>query len=280
MCNVVDSTVTRLTGDPFIPFIAAPFVLRINGVARTVSSFTDISTLVLATAPGDATNVPYEFEVTINDQLATFRLQKLIGADEENLSIWARYDGYWMHSLFAGGGKYRKLIIGSGEISGGVLARQLVAQANGDLTIGGDYDYEAIRVLNQAGAVNRLETQGATVGVNPAWRARGSDTNVGMGFDAKGTGSFTFTGGAFSRTLFQVFGSTTGTSWLGVGTSTTDGPALSANGAASNIDVRLSPKGTGRVWLGEWVTNADAVVNGYVWVKDSAGTLRKLATIA
>lgn len=278
-CSVSGATVTRLTGDPFIPFISSPFVLKINGTERAVLAFGSIDQYTLSSSPGDVTNVPFTYETVINDQLATFRLQKMVGADEENLSLYARHDGYWMHSLYAGSGQYRRLIIGSGESTPGTLARQLVVQKNGDLSLCGDYDYEAIRILNQTGAVNRLETQAALTGVAPAWRARGSDTNVGFGFDTKGSGNFNFSGNSFGNTLLQVFGSTTGTSWLGVATSTTDGPILSANGSASNIDIRLSPKGTGRVWIGAWESNADASVNGYFYVKDDTGTLRKAATI-
>lgn len=63
--------------------------------------------------------------------------------------------------------------------------------------------------------------------------------------------------------------------------STTGVPvALSAVGSDTNIDLALTPKGTGAVWLGAWTSNADAAVNGYITVKDSSGNVRKLATIA
>lgn len=281
-CKLLGNTVQRLTGDPFVPFVSDPsFVLKIDGVVRTVTSFVSIDQLTISTALVSA-NSTYDFELDINDQIVTFRLQKLVGGDEENLSFWVRYDGYWIHSLFAGQGKYRKVVLGAGERAPGDLARQIILQKNGDLTICGDYGYDAIRVLNQPGfAVNRFELQAPTTGFNPAWRARGSDSNVGMGFDTQGTGSFGFTCGSFARTVFQVFGSSNGTSWLAVGASNTGAPILSAQGAASILDVQLAPKGsTGRVWLGEWVSNVDAAVNGYVWVKDFTGVPRKLATIA
>jgi hypothetical protein len=57
-------------------------------------------------------------------------------------------------------------------------------------------------------------------------------------------------------------------------------PAFTAVGSDTNIDLELRPKGTGRVWIGAWTANADAVVNGYITVKDSTGTIRKIATIA
>jgi len=55
---------------------------------------------------------------------------------------------------------------------------------------------------------------------------------------------------------------------------------LEANGTDANIDIWINPKGTGVLRVGTWTSNADAAVNGYVTIKDSAGSTRKLATIA
>lgn len=55
---------------------------------------------------------------------------------------------------------------------------------------------------------------------------------------------------------------------------------FTAQGTDSNIDIELVPKGLGLVRLGPWAINTDVPVNGYVSVKDSSGTVRKLATIA
>lgn len=61
---------------------------------------------------------------------------------------------------------------------------------------------------------------------------------------------------------------------------TNGAPAFVAEGSDSNIDIELRPKGSGRVWIGEWTTNVDAPVNGYITVRDSTGITRKIATIA
>ncbi len=57
-------------------------------------------------------------------------------------------------------------------------------------------------------------------------------------------------------------------------------PILSAAGADTNIDLFLAAKGTGVVRFGTHTVNADAAITGYILVKDSAGTNRKLAIIA
>lgn len=55
---------------------------------------------------------------------------------------------------------------------------------------------------------------------------------------------------------------------------------VKARGGDTNIDLLLSPKGTGNVRIGTFTSNADAPVTGYITIKDAAGNLRKLAVIA
>lgn len=58
------------------------------------------------------------------------------------------------------------------------------------------------------------------------------------------------------------------------------GPQIGVAGSDTNIDLRLTGKNAGVVRFGTWTSNADAAVNGYITIKDYAGTTRKLATIA
>lgn len=54
--------------------------------------------------------------------------------------------------------------------------------------------------------------------------------------------------------------------------------AHSESGGNANLIARGA--GTGRFGFGTWTSNADAAVNGYVTIVDTAGNTRKLATIA
>jgi len=56
-------------------------------------------------------------------------------------------------------------------------------------------------------------------------------------------------------------------------------PEILAGGTDTNIDVRITPKGTGRVRFGTRSSTSDVAITGYIEVKDSAGTTRKLAVI-
>ena len=55
---------------------------------------------------------------------------------------------------------------------------------------------------------------------------------------------------------------------------------IAATGDDTNIDFKLTPKGTGLMQFGTHTVNADAPVVGYITIKDSGGTTRKLACIA
>lgn len=128
---------------------------------------------------------------------------------------------------------------------------------NGDLWHNGGQLY-----WRYAGETRRAVTHNQATGILP----------TSMRIDFQTNGSFTqFAIGevASSQNYLSVFGA-----------ATTNTPAVAATGVDTDIDIELRPKGTGRVWLGTWTTNADTAVNGYITVKDSAGVIRKIATIA
>ena len=57
-------------------------------------------------------------------------------------------------------------------------------------------------------------------------------------------------------------------------------PQVMAEGPDTDIDLRLTPKGVGNVRFGVFTSSADAPIDGYITIKDFAGNVRKLATIA
>jgi hypothetical protein len=135
-----------------------------------------------------------------------------------------------------------------------------------------------VAVTHTASAVNYVQVTGAATGARPALSAQGSDSSIGLTYVAKGTGST-------SRHAFQT-GS--GTQFLvvdsGVGTVNTlqvygsasgSAPVLSSQGSDTNIDLTLTPKGTGNVRFGTY-TGTILTPTGYVEIKDSGGTVRRL----
>lgn len=261
--------VTRNSGDPFLPFIGiSSYKFWLNGVQYTVSSFTNQSLQTVTPAPANG-SYTYNFEVDINDQLSTIRIQKMLGADEENLSLFSRYDGYHIRSFYAGNGQLRPIYMGNSSFS------NIVMYPDGSSTLGGIAGNEAIKILPATGATaNRIEAKAAAAGLTPTLRARGSDANVGFGIDMQGAATHRITSHTFANIEFEVFG-VGGTSWLAVQSDNYSAPIISANGAADDIDIRLAPKGNGVVWLGKYTAGVKAST-GTILVKDINGNIREV----
>jgi hypothetical protein len=176
--------------------------------------------------------------------------------------------GYWRAqgsaitpSLFASGANG---IIGTG--SSGVLQ---FAPGN----------TEQLRVAHTASAVNYVQVTGAATGSGPVISAQGSDTNVGMAFRGKGSGFITF--GQDSTNQFEIIRTASAVNRFRVtGSTAGNAPIMSSEGSDTNIDLALTPKGTGNVRFGTYTADMTLIVQGYVEIKDSGGTIRKLAVIA
>jgi hypothetical protein len=54
---------------------------------------------------------------------------------------------------------------------------------------------------------------------------------------------------------------------------------VAAAGPSQHIDLALVAKNGGVVWVGPWQASGGGTVDGFIYVKDSAGIVRKLATI-
>lgn len=137
-----------------------------------------------------------------------------------------------------------------------------------------------LRIGGSAGAVNYAQIRGGSTGQNVGFDAVGADTNVGFDFNGKGTGTHVFRSNGGIQ--FQVGNTVNSVNYLAaIGGAAGSGlVTLGPFGSDVNIDVLLGTKGTGVMRFGTFTSNGDAAVNGYVTIKDAAGNLRKLATIA
>ena len=283
ICNTSGTTVTRVSGDPFVPLTNTEYRFKVNGTQYTVSSVTDFNTIVLSTSAGSQTGVSYEFWTSVDDLSSAMRVHRISGAGfEENITIGAYAAGYFHIQAAGGDGRQYPLYIGTGYDTSGDKRKQIALQANGRLNLGGAAGFCSLEVEGRNGVASNCFNMGgaATGGGTPGLNVIGADANIGMSISTKGGGVLKFFSENYGAQQFEIGQLKTGTSWLGVRSDPFDQPRLYAAGPATNIDIQLVPKGTGRVLLGAWTSNADAVVNGYITVKDSAGNLRKLATIA
>lgn len=138
---------------------------------------------------------------------------------------------------------------------------------------------DQMRIAHTASAVNYVQVTGAATGSGPIISTQGSDTNVGMAFRSKGSGFISF--GQDSTTQFEISRTSSAINRLRVtGSTAGNAPIMSSEGTDTNIDLALTPKGTGNVRFGTHTTLGSEVITGYITIKDSGGTLRKLAVIS
>lgn len=129
-----------------------------------------------------------------------------------------------------------------------------------------------------AGAVSYVTVVGSTSST-PTISTGGSAASVNLVIDPKGTGVVLVGGGIGSEALRIGQGVTSGNALEVSGGAAGAAPQLIARGTDTNIDLRLTPKGTGAVRFGTHTVSADAPVSGYIEMRDAGGTVRKLAVI-
>ena len=313
-CTVSGTTVTYVSGDPFVPNFFTrgfEFSLQISGafVAQTLDAnadtggFTDgfnttTQQYKLSSAPsaGDGT-YNFQWKGNINDQLSTLRVQAIAGTIEENVNLIA-YGGnpilgryYSLETGFAGIGKMRPLLIGSGNYTDFTYAHHLGCFPRDDntpnpfLQLGGVQGRETLTIFGPSAptntGLNRFEIHSCPGGFAPAIRARGSDTNIGMGFDTTGNGDFGFTQG-FARTLFKMYGDNAASvnHIASIARQAGQPVELFVQGTDTNVDFIINAKGSGVLRFGTHTSQTGGTIDGFITIKDAAGNTHKLATIA
>jgi hypothetical protein len=123
------------------------------------------------------------------------RLQGLAGSDEENFVITETPAGAVLQTTYAGGGKYRPILImngeqpaGTGQVMAGFYPNATLG-APGFITLGGSAaaNNEALAISPNANNVNFFQIQGGIAGSGPLLQALGTDANIAIVIQAKGT---------------------------------------------------------------------------------------------
>jgi hypothetical protein len=136
---------------------------------------------------------------------------------------------------------------------------------------------EQLRVSHTASAVNYVQVTGAATGNAPIVSAQGSDTNVGFRTYSKGIGSISFWTASGSSRQFQVSHASGTVVNYATATGSIAGasPAFSVDGTDTDIDLTLTPKGTGNVRFGTY-TGTILTPTGFIEIRDAGGTIRRL----
>jgi hypothetical protein len=142
-----------------------------------------------------------------------------------------------------------------------------------------DANQTQFQVSHTASAVNYVQVTGAATGGQPNITAQGSDASIGLTYRTKGNFNHQFQNGSFGIGFEVAPVASTANYLRSTSAATTVAPALSAQGSDTNIDLTLTPKGTGNVRFGTY-TGTISAITGYIEIKDSGGTVRRLAVVA
>jgi hypothetical protein len=136
---------------------------------------------------------------------------------------------------------------------------------------------EQCRIAYTASAVNYVQVTGATTLNPPVISAQGSDSTVALLFQAKGGQNIRFYSAAGSAEQFRIIhtAGTIANYTQATGNVAGSAPAFSVNGSDTNIDLALTPKGTGLVRFGTYVAGA-LLATGYINIKAADGTTYKV----
>jgi hypothetical protein len=180
--------------------------------------------------------------------------------------------------IFAVSSTFSRPVIGSTTVSGsgssglgitsfGTSAIQLYT---------GNTAREQLRVTDTASAVNFVQVTGAATGANPVISVQGSDAARGLEIRTRGNGvDLAFANGSGQWGFFVTPVNATANQLNAVSSAAGSAPALHARGTDTNIDLALTPKGTGNVRFGTF-TGTVLTPTGFIEIRDAGGTIRRL----
>jgi hypothetical protein len=144
---------------------------------------------------------------------------------------------------------------------------------------------EQMRVAHTASAVNYVQVTGAATNNSPTISSQGSDLHSSINLIPKGNGNANSGAGIIllgsdSLTQFRTaaISATSGNTFLEVQRANGFVNLKAVTGSA-NGDIALTPQGTGNVRFGTY-TGTISAITGYIEIKDSGGTIRRLAVVA
>jgi hypothetical protein len=173
----------------------------------------------------------------------------------------------------------------SGGGGSGAAAYATVGSGTTIKSIGATLDLSVDNTSSQAfrfynsGGTGTAYWSAASGSTSPFLYAQGT-ANVTGRITSNGTGSIAIYTNGGSQQQFAVTHTASAVNYVQVtGAATTANPAISAQGSDTNINLALTPKGTGRVRFGTY-TGAISAITGYIEILDAGGTIRRLAVVA
>ncbi|MFY8183540.1 MAG: hypothetical protein ACOVKL_04920 [Polynucleobacter sp.] len=127
-----------------------------------------------------------------------------------------------------------------------------------------------------ASAVNRVNLTGAATGGAVSVSASGSDSNASLALFGQNAGVVALAGSTITNAAAVFVPIASVANYFQVKASVTTGaPELAVIGSDANINLKLTPKGTGVLQFGTYTAGALSPT-GYITITDAAGTSRRL----
>ena len=217
------ATGTGLTGGP----ITTTGTISLANTAVTAGTYGNASTVsqVTINAQGQVTNA-----VNVAISIANSAVTGLGTMATQNAN-----------AVVVTGGSINNTAIGNATANTGVFT---TLTNTGTAYLGGASGNQSLQVNNVASAVNYAQIVGAVTGGSPTISAQGTDANVDLTYNAKGTGNHYFqSNGATNFRIAQ--GASIVNYAMVYGGATGSPPAFLVEGADANIQLRFLSKGTG-----------------------------------
>jgi hypothetical protein len=146
------------------------------------------------------------------------------------------------------------------------LTLNAISTGNINLNTAGGTSLKASKTFLTGTAVNYFDASGRQTGLGPIFSVNGSDADVRMNITAKGTGSIGFYTNLANTLQMQITPTASAVNYVQVtGAATAGRPTISSQGSDTNIDIALTPKGTGgivgNVNSGTFTINRDSANN-------------------
>jgi hypothetical protein len=250
---VEQPTVTFSGGSPVVAangYVITGGATKIVGIGSSSINGRSGTSLAFYTPSGIMRNVP------------SLTLQESLADQDSFINIFSSASYCYLYSL--------------GNTNAGLSLGSNGSGAVGFNTSGGNQTRQ-MTVTHTASAVNYVQVTGAATGGRPVVSAQGSDANVNLTMQSKGTFGFTFQN-SLGATIFNGTHGNSSTSNFFTFNATIPGsqPTISVlNSVDTDVDITLTPKGAGLVRFGTYTAGAPAAT-GYITMKAADGTTYKI----